>query len=165
MSTTHEMLLHQLVGVCCPGLTLSPVSDGAPLLLKGRARKKRVHYLFTRALTLWTTKYTEYAFAFYVPELTFDTLAQCYTDAFETGTTHSAHTAKRSRIHLTIVILCDSAQADAFEAATRFNGYLASKTMCLNYALAVVNRSTGEVACNRRARKFRSVLLAQLAGN
>ncbi len=165
MSPNHEELLLRLAGVCCPGLPLSPAPDEAPLLLQARARRKRVYCLFTRALPLWTVKYTEYAFAFHVDELNFDTLAQCHTFALEAGTVQHNRSAKRSRFFVTALILCDTAQYEAFDSVLRFKGYPPVQNTKLTYRLAVVNHSTNEVACNRQARKLKGKLHRLLSGH
>lgn len=165
MSANHEEFLQCLADVCCPGLTLSPTPEEAPLLLKARARRKRVHCLFTRRLPLWTTKYTEFAFAFHVPELDFDTLALCHNSALASGTTQSGHTTKkRNRFRVTALILCDTAQPEAFDSVSRFKGYPPAEKTQLDYRLVAVNYATGEVMCNRRARKFKSRLQRLVSG-
>ena len=166
MPCDYEELLLQLTSSCCPNHTLSPVSDAAPLHLQSWEHSHTTRYLFTPKLPLWTSRCHEYVCAFHVEELNFDTLAQCHTAALEVGTARFNPTAKHSLTRITALILCDTAQADALEALVRFktrSGNPLSFSAKLDYRLVAVDRSCGEVVCNRRARKLRIPLQNHLS--
>ena len=165
MPCDHEELL-RLANSCCPNHTLSPVSDSAPLQLQGWEHSHTARHLFTPKLPLWTSRRHEYVCAFHVDELNFDTLAQCHTTALEMGMARFNPAAKHSLTRITALVLCDTAQADALEALVRFqksSGNPLSFSAKLDYRLVAVDRSCGEVVCNRRARKLRTPLQNQLS--
>lgn len=166
MSSAHEELLLRLANCCCPLHAVSPVPDAAPLQFQGWGHRDAARYLFTPKIPLWTDRYSEYVCAFHVEELNFDTLAQCHSAALESGMARFDPAAKHSSTLITAVILCDTAQADALEALVRFKkhcGHPLTFSAKLNYRLAAVDCSCGEVVCNRRARKLKSALSAQVS--
>lgn len=165
MPDTND-LLQRLLHACNPGTTLVPPADPSDLRFVGAEHTRRPHYLFSKKHKLWTTKHSDYYYAFHTCELTFDSLAKCHIAAVDAGTARFDPAAKHSTTRITAVILCDTAQADAQEALTHFKkrvGCFLSPKARLSYRLAAVDRSTGEVVCNRQARKLKSALQAALA--
>ncbi|MBE6956458.1 MAG: hypothetical protein E7450_03285 [Ruminococcaceae bacterium] len=157
MNPINDDFLQHLARCCCPGISLSPEEDALPLLATGRARSDRPFVLFTPKLTLWTTNVSEYIYIFHVPELNFDTLAQCHRRALDAGMSHFSPAARHRHTHITTLILCDGAQADAMDALVPFKkqiGAALSPKARLTYRLAAIDLSSGEVACNHRGRKL-----------
>lgn len=166
MSATCDDLAQRLLNACLPNIPLTRSEAEGDLLFTGQECLRLPRYLFSPKRKLWTFKKNEYCYVFRVSELNFDSLARCHATALEAGMARFDPAAKHSATHITAVIVCDTAQADALEALTRFKkrmGCPLSFKARLNYRLAAADLATGEVVCNRRARKFRSALLAQIA--
>lgn len=161
MLPIKDDFLPQLTHSCCPGISLVPEEGTLPLLASGRARSDRPCVLFTPKLTLWNTHVSEYIYIFYVPELNFDTLAQCHRHALDAGMSHFDPAVRHRHTHITAVILCDRGQTDAMDALVPFKkrmGSVFSPKARLTYRLAAMDLSNREVSCNRRARKLRAAL-------
>lgn len=161
MSFDHEDLLLHLASCCCPQHALTAVPDAAPLQIQGWHHSSTARCLFTPKIPLWTDQCSDYVCAFHVDELNFDTLAQCHTAALEAGMARFDPAAKHSLTRITALILCNTAQADALEALVRFKKRIVRPltfSAKLDYRLAAVDLSGGQVVCNGRARRLKAPL-------
>lgn len=166
MSATCDDLAQRLLHVCHPNIPLTRSEAEGDLCFTGEEHLRLPRCLFSPKRKLWTSKKNEYCYAFRVSELNFDSLARCHAAALQAGMSRFDPAVKHSTTRITAVIVCDTAQVDALEALTRFKkriGCPLSFKARLDYRLAAADLAAGEVVCNRRARKLKAALLAQIA--
>ena len=164
MPADFHDLLQQLLHACHPTISLTTPEEASDLRFFGAEHIRTPRYLISKKHKLWTSKQHNYCCGFVVPELNFDSLAQCHMAALELGTARFDPAAKHSTTCITAVILCQTAQADALETLARFKksaGRPLSPKARLEYRLIAVDSASGEMACNRRARKISSALRTQ----
>lgn len=156
MSLSREALQAALLQSYEAYFDITPVDDGTPLAAFCAFHSLSEKYVLTKKAKLWAAENNEYLYLFSLPELTMDSLAWCRDHALEQGMAQIHPHAEHMCSVITAVILCDKAQPDALELLERYKKSVSFKLSLhgwMEYRIAAVDLSTGEVFANRKGKE------------
>lgn len=160
MSFISDQLIEQLLQALRSQYQISPVADGSCLRAVGSFHRS-VERRLGQQIRLWTRDTTRLLYLTHIPELDFQSLADCRQLALETGTskleTIPGHICTDD---ISLVILCDRAQPDALDALIRSKlpvSHRRALPNSLSFSVAALDLSTGEVVCNRAGRAMKKL--------
>ena len=161
MSLTHEELLQALLNSYEAYYDIARVTDGAPLLATCDFHSTSERYVLTKKAKLCAAETNEYIFILHVDELTMDSFARCRDLALERGMEKIHPHPEHMYSHITAILLCDTAQPDALELLERYKksaNFKLSLHGWMEYRIAAVDLSTGEVYANRKGKDVKQSL-------
>ncbi len=161
VSLTCEQLTQALLNSYEAYYDITRVDDGSPLLATCDFHSTSERYVLVKRAKLWAAETNEYVFLFHVPELTMDSLALCRDLALEQGMKKIHPHPEHMYSHITAILLCDTAQPDALELLERYKksaNFKLSLHGWMEYRIAAVDLSTGEVFANRKGKEVKQSL-------
>ena len=157
MSLTREELTQALLNSYEAYYDIARVDNGSPLVATCDFHSTSERYVLTKKAKLWAAETNEYVFLFHVSELDMDSLAVCRDLALEQGMKKIHPHPEHMYSHITAILLCDSAQPDALELLERYKksaNFKLSLHGWMEYRIAAVDLSTGEVTTNRKGKEL-----------
>lgn len=161
MPLTHEELTNALLRSYEAYYDIERVDDGSLLTATCDFHSTSERYVLVKRAKLWAAETNEYVFLFHVNELTMDSLAQCRDLALNRGMEKIHPHSEHMYSYITAIILCDKAQPDALELLERYRKSASFKLSLhgwMEYRIAAVDLSTGEVFANRKGKEVKQSL-------
>lgn len=158
---THEELTNALLRSYETYYDIDRVNDGSPLVATCDFHSTSERYVLVKRAKLWAAETNEYVFLFHVDELTMDSLARCRDLALKRGMEKIHPHSEHMYSHITAILLCDKAQPDALELLERYKKSASFKLSLhgwMEYRIAAVDLSTGEVFANRKGKEVKQSL-------
>lgn len=161
MPLTHEELTNALLRSYEAYYDIDRVDDDSPLVATCDFHSTSERYVLVKRAKLWAAETNEYVFLFHVNELTMDSLARCRDLALERGMKKIRPHSEHMYSHITAILLCGTAQPDALELLERYKKSASFKLSLhgwMEYRIAAVDLSTGEVFANRKGKEVKKSL-------
>ena len=157
MSLTHEALTQALLRSYEAYYDIATVDDGTPLVATCDFHSTSEQYVLTKKAKLWAAETNEYVFLFHLPELTNEALVQCREQALTLGMEKIHPHSEHMYSHITAILLCGETKPDAAEQLKRYKksaNFKLSLHGWMEYRIAAVDLSTGEVVTNRKGKEL-----------
>ena len=155
MSLTHEALTQALLQSYEAYYDVATVDDGTPLVATCDFHSTSEQYVLTKKAKLWAAETNEYVFLFHLSELTNEALVQCREQALTLGMEKIHPHSEHMYSHITAILLCGETKPDAAEQLKRYKksaNFKLSLHGWMEYRIAAVDLSTGEVVTNRKGK-------------
>lgn len=152
LSETRLTLEQNLMQAYTGYFDVSPVEDGTPLRAACAYHSRQSQYVLVKKAELWAAESHEYLYLFSLPRLDMQTLAQAIERTLELGLPQVHPHAQHMNTFLTAVILCDETDSDTLvqlKKTKRHKDYKLSLHGWMEFRIAAVDLSTGEVSTNR----------------
>lgn len=165
MTLSRDRLTLALLGALEGSHDIS-TQTSPPMLACCTRHERNERFLLKKKIKLRAAERHEHLYLFYVPVLSFNSLAQCLDTALEAGTKELRPGPEHTRTEVSSVILCDRALPDALEL---LEGYKHSRRFKLSLhgrlvtRVAAVELATGELTLSRHAKPL-AALLSPLLG-
>ena len=133
------------------------VSDASPLQALCAYHSRSAQYVLSKKAELWAAESHEYLYLFALEQLTPEALEEARLRTVSDGTPRVKPHKEHMSTYLTAVILCHTADPDALAQLKKLKLHREFKLSLhgwMEFRIAAVELSTGEIITNRAGRDF-----------
>ena len=166
MSRLRTALEQRLLSGYSAYYDITPFPEGSPLVAQCAYHSRDEQYVLVRKAKLWGIENHEYLYLYSVPILDETLLEQIFQQTLADGEPRVRPHAEHMSTFLTAVIVCEQAQKEALQklrSLKKHRDYKLSLHGWMEFRIAAVDLSTGEIVANRSGKPLIQGLTQQLA--
>ena len=136
---------------------IEDIEDGTPLKALCAYHMRDSQYVLVKKAELWAAEHHEYLYLYSLPKLDEAALEEACRQTLDLGTPLVKPHAQHMYTYLTALVLCDEADEQALRALTKKKHRREFKLSLhgwMEFRIAAVDLSTGEITTNRAGKAF-----------
>ena len=136
---------------------IAPITDGSSLKAACAFHSRDSQYVLSKKVELWAAEHHEYLYLFSLPRLEEGAVEEIVSQTLELGSPLVKPHAQHMYTYLTALVLCDRADGQALrvlEKKKHRREFKLSLHGWMEFRIAAVDLSTGEITTNRAGKAF-----------
>lgn len=157
MTSLRQALEEHLLAIFSSHYDIEPRSGSSALKACCAFHSRDSQYVLSKKAELWAAEHHEYLYLYSLPKLDEAALEEACRQTLELGTPLVKPHAQHMYTYLTALVLCDEADEQALRALTKKKHRREFKLSLhgwMEFRIAAVDLSTGEITTNRAGKPF-----------
>lgn len=157
MASLRSALEQSLLRAFSSHYDIAPVDDGSPLRAVCAFHSRDSQYVLSKKAELWAAEHHEYLYLYSLPRLDEGAAEEVFRQTLALGMPQVKPHAQHMYTYLTALVLCDQADGQALGALKKQKHRREFKLSLhgwMEFRIAAVDLSTGEITTNRAGKPF-----------